>query len=82
VGKAAGAYAFAQVRNGGRVAEEVLKAHGRSLTGSQGARERGSKGTREQGIEGAELAEHPRALDDQSAAVFPPRSFMRAEPMA
>jgi hypothetical protein len=67
VGKAAGAHAFAQVRDGGGVAEEVLKAHGRSLTGSkppqrtqivrrgprQGARERGSKGTREQGSEGA-----------------------------
>jgi hypothetical protein len=33
VGKTAGTHAFAQVRNGGRVAEEVVKAHGMRVTG-------------------------------------------------
>jgi hypothetical protein len=33
VGKTAGTHAFAQVRKGGRVAEEVVKAHGMRVTG-------------------------------------------------
>ena len=33
MGKTAGTHAFAQVRNGGRVAEEVVKAHGMRVTG-------------------------------------------------
>ena len=43
MGKTAGSHAFAQVRDGGRVAEEILKAHGMRVTGSEGARERGSE---------------------------------------
>ncbi len=35
VRKTAGAHAFAQVRDGGRVAEEILKAHGMRVTGSE-----------------------------------------------
>jgi hypothetical protein len=36
VGKTAGTNAFAQVRDGGRVAEEVLESHGLSLTVDSG----------------------------------------------
>jgi hypothetical protein len=43
VGEAARAHAFAQVRDGGRVAEEVLEAHGLRVTGSEGASLRVSK---------------------------------------
>ncbi len=38
VGKTARAHALAQVRDGGRVAEEVLKAHGLRVTGNKGPR--------------------------------------------